>query len=204
MMEKTGNKKQEVIETLVVFGVMTGLLLPVRMLFYTFVSENWFGSFGVISLITIAMIILVKKNKLGRFGIMFENQMKKIQRGKRGYMVYGQTIFFLVILGGNIFAIEMGNAVYLDIKTEMYEKVEGIDDPDKILEQSKDMDAKDWVLGFLGFIFAIFFLFPQAAAAIAILNDTFGGWPLHFYTVAFVESLEIFGMLLFYRRTIKK
>ena len=203
-MEKTGNKKYEVFESLVVFGVMTGLLLPVRMIFYTFVSTNWFGSFGVISLISIAMIILVKKNKLGRFGIMFENQMRKIQRGKRGYLVYGQTIFFLVIIGGNIFAIEMGNGAYLDIKTEMYEKVEGIDDPNKILEQSKDMDAKDWVLGFLGFILAIFFLFPQASAAMSILNDTFGGWPLHFYTVAFVESMEVFGILLFYRFNIKK
>jgi len=51
---------------------MTGLLLPVRLLFVTFVFDSWIGSFGVISVISISILILAKKGKLGEFGNMFQ------------------------------------------------------------------------------------------------------------------------------------
>ena len=79
---------------------MTGLLLPVRLIFVAYVSDNWFGSFGVISAISVVMIILVKKGKLGKFGEIFDRQITKIQHGKKGMLVYGQAILFLMILGG--------------------------------------------------------------------------------------------------------
>lgn len=201
---KTNQKKRDLKEGLIIFGVMTGFFLPVRMLFYTYVSTNWFGSFGIISIISVIMIILVKKQKLGKFGEMFERQMYKTQHGKRSIVVYSQTIFFMIILGGNILAIELGNSYYLDIKNQLYSEVEGIDDPEKILDASKEFETKDWILGFVGFFLAIFLAFPKVSAALAVLNDTFGGWPLHFYTVTFVESLEVFAMLIIFRIKLKK
>ena len=60
---------------------MTGLLLPVRLLFVTFVSDSWIGSFGVISVISISILILAKKGKLGEFGHMFQRQMAEIIEG---------------------------------------------------------------------------------------------------------------------------
>ena len=197
-------KKQEIVEAAIVFGVMTGLLLPVRVLFYTYISTNWFGSFGLISIVSVIMVLLIKKKKLGRFGQIFERQMNKVQHGKRSIIVYGQAIIFLLILGGNIFAIEMGNAFFGDIKAQIYEEIEDIDDPGKIIALSEDMDAKDWLVGFFGFFLVFFLAFPQASAVLAVMNETFQGWPLHFYTVAFVESLEVLGMLIYYRHTLKK
>lgn len=197
-------KKQEIVEAAIVFGVMTGLLLPVRILFYTYISTNWFGSFGLISIVSVIMVLLIKKKKLGRFGQIFERQMNKVQHGKRSIIVYGQTIIFLLILGGNIFAIEMGNTFFGDIKAQIYEEIEDIDDPEKIIALSEDMDAKDWLVGFFGFFLVFFLAFPQASAILAVMNETFQGWPLHFYTVAFVESLEVLGMLIYYRYTLKK
>jgi len=87
-------KKQEIVEAAIVFGVMTGLLLPVRILFYTYISTNWFGSFGLISIVSVILVLLVKKKKLGRFGQIFERQMNKVQHGKRSIIVYGQAIIF--------------------------------------------------------------------------------------------------------------
>src|SRR3990172_12802223 len=104
------SRKQEIVETLIVFAVMTGLLLPVRLVFYTYVSTHWFGSFGLVSAISVLMVVLVKKKKLGRFGQMFENQMRKVQRGKRKILAYGQAALFLLLLGGTIVAIELGNS----------------------------------------------------------------------------------------------
>ena len=191
--------KQDFLESLIVFGVMTGILLPVRLFFVSYVSSDWFGSFGIISAISVTMIVLTKKGKLGKFGEMFERQINKFQKGKRGKIVYGQSIIFLLILGGTIFAIEQGNSAYVDLKNQILEEHEEFSDPEKILEKTDQLKAEDWALGVLGLFLAVFIAFPQLSAVLAVLDDSFDGWILHFYTVAFVEYLELFGILLYYR-----
>ena len=165
----------------------------------TYVTDNWFGSFGIISLISISIVILAKKRKLGKFGEMFERQINKIQHGKKGILVYGQAVFFLMILGGTIFAIEMGNSIYVDLKNEILSEHEELSEPDTLIAQTEEFEAQDWLYGVVGLVLAVFFAFPQLAAVFAVLNETFDGWILHFYTVAFVEYLELFGILVFYR-----
>ncbi|MGQ0795020.1 MAG: hypothetical protein ACT4N5_02395 [Nitrosopumilaceae archaeon] len=199
--ENKPSRKKDIFETLAVFAVMTGLLLPVRLVFYTYVSTHWFGSFGLVSAISILMVVLVKKKKLGRFGQMFENQMRKVQRGKRRFLAYGQAALFLLLLGGTIMAIELGNSIYLDVKNQLLERIEGIDNPEKMLAESKKMTPQDWFMGFVGFLVGIFFAYPTIAALLAILNEMYDGWLLHFYTVALVETLEMTGILIFYRIT---
>lgn len=184
---------------------MTGLLLPVRIFFYTYVSTVWIGSFGLISVISIIMVVLAKKKKLGRFGDMFERQMYKNQHGKRGMLVYGQGTLMLLLLGGTIFAIELGNSTYSDIKEQILQEVEGIAEPETMmLSQIKDHTLEDWIKGLTGLVLAVFFAFPQLSALLAVLNDTYDGWILHFYTIGLVETLEVFGILTFYRFTIRK
>jgi len=207
MQDQTENKpsrKNDILETLAVFAVMTGLLLPVRLVFYTYVSTHWFGSFGLVSSISVLMVVLVKKKKLGRFGQMFENQMRKVQRGKRRFLAYGQAALFLLLLGGTIMAIELGNSIYLDVKSQLLERIEGIDNPQKMLAESKKMTPQDWLMGFVGFLLGIFFAYPTIAALLAILNEMYDGWLLHFYTVALVETLEMTGILIFYRITLAR
>ncbi len=186
---------------------MTGLLLPVRLVFVAFVSDNWFGSFGIITAISVLMIVLVKKRKLGKFGEIFDRQLTKIQHGKRGILVYSQAVLFLMILGGTIFAIEMGNSAFVDIKEEIQSQHEELSQPETLIAQSENFELQDWFYGIIGLFVAVFVAFPQLAAVFAVLDDTFDGWILHFYTVAFVEYLELFGILIFYRfygRNVKK
>lgn len=190
------------LETLLVFGVMTGILLPVRLVFVTYVSTDWFGSFGIISIISITMIILTKKEKLGKFGEIFERQINKLQKGKKAKIVYGQSIIFLLILGGTIFAIEQGNSTYVDLKNQILDEHQEFKNPEEILEKTGELKAQDWVFGVLGLFLAVFIAFPQLSAVLAVLNDSFDGWILHFYTVAFVEYLELFGILLYFRFTL--
>ena len=192
-------KYNNFLESLIVFGVMTGVLLPVRLLFVSYVSSNWFGSFGIITVISIIIIVLTKKGKLGKFGEMFERQINKLQKGKKAKLVYGQSIIFLLILGGTIFAIEQGNTVYADLKEQILEENEEFADPEEILKKSEQLEAQDWFFGVLGLFLAIFIAFPQLSAVLAVLNDSLDGWILHFYTVAFVEYLELFGILIYFR-----
>ena len=195
-------EKKNFLESLIVFGVMTGILLPVRLLFVSYVSSYWLGSFGMISAISIIMIILTKKNKLGKFGKMFERQLNKLQKGKKAKIVYGQSIIFLLILGGTIFSIEQGNSTYEDLKNQILDEHEEFANPEEIMKKTEQLDAKDWIFGVLGLFLAVFIAFPQLSAVLAVLNDSFQGWILHFYTVAFVEYLELFGILIYFRYTL--
>ncbi len=197
-------KRQNILEGLIVFGVMTGILLPARLLFVSYISSDWFGSFGIITAISVTMIVLTKKGKLGRFGEMFERQINKLQKGKRAKIVYGQSIIFLLILGGTIFAIEQGNSTYVDLKNQILEEHEEFADPNELLAKTEQLEAQDWVFGVLGLFLAIFIAFPQLSAVLAVLNESFDGWVLHFYTVAFVEYLELLGILIYFRYSLSR
>jgi len=192
-----------IFESLIVFGIMTGLLLPARLLFVEYVSDNWFGSLGIISAISILIIILARKKKLGFFGPMFERQMYKFQKGKRGLLVIGESLFLLLVLGSMIFAIDQGNSVYSDLKLQTMANSPSTSS-EQILESAKQWGASDWFIAFLMVPVAFLTAFPQMSAVIASVDQSLDGWLLHFYTVGFVEYLELFGILIFYKISFRK
>lgn len=192
-----------IFESLIVFGVMTGLLLPARLLFVEYISDNWFGSLGIISAISILVIVLARKKKLGFFGPMFERQIYKFQKGKRGLLVIGESVFVLLMLGSMIFAIDQGNSVYSDIKLQAIENSPPTN-PEQILELTKKWEASDWIVGFLMVPVTFLTAFPQMSAGIASIDRSLDGWLLHFYTVGFIEYLELFGILIYYKISFRK
>lgn len=193
---------KSVYESLIVFGVMTGILLPVRLLFVTFVSDNWLGSFGIITAVSVTILVLVKKGKLGEFGNMFQRQIDKLLRGKRKIIVYAESAFVLFLLGTMIVAINMGNSVYSDMQDD-YEIITEIDNPETLMEQTEDWTANDWFSGLIAAPIAFVVAFPQMSAVIASIDGALDGWLMHFYTVGFVEYAEFLGILLLYRFVIK-
>jgi hypothetical protein len=42
------------------------------------------------------------------------------------------------------------------------------------------------------------------SAAIASIDEASNGWLLHFYTVGFVEYVELLGILIFYRISFRR
>jgi len=192
-----------IFESLIVFGVMTGLLLPARLLFVEYISDNWFGSLGIISAISILVIILARKKKLGFFGPMFERQIYKFQKGKRGLLVIGESVFVLLMLGSMIFAIDQGNSVYSDIKLQTIENSPPTN-PEQIIELTNEWEAFDWIVGFLMVPVMFITAFPQMSAGIASVDQSLNGWLMHFYTVGFIEYLELFGILIYYKISFRK
>jgi len=187
---------------LIVFGVMGGILLPARLLFVEFVSDDWLGSFGVISALSLMVIILAKKNKLGFFGPMLERQIFKFQKGKRGILIIAESTILLVILGTMIFTIDQGHTIYAEQKMEHIS--DSIDQKSHVLESAKSMTSSDWAFGAVmapvGFVTA----FPQMSAAIASIDHRMDGWLMHFYTVGFVEYLELLGILIYYKISFRR
>jgi len=186
-------------ESLIVFLFMAGVLLPARLLFVQYVSDNWFGSFGIILALSLSVIILAKKKKLGSFGPMLERQICKFQKGKRGMLVFGESVFLLLILGGMIFAIHQGNSVYSDLTYPSLKNTFSASSPEDVLDFTKGWGIDDWMYGF--FMAPVVFLtaFPQMSVVIASIDQSLDGWLMHFYTVGFVEYVELLGVLIFYR-----
>jgi hypothetical protein len=47
---------------------------------------------------------------------MFQRQIEKLLRGKRKILVYVESVFVLVLLGGVIFTIHQGNTTYSHVQ----------------------------------------------------------------------------------------
>ena len=195
-------------EFAIVFGVMMLVMLPVRILLVEYVSDDWWGSFGAISVIAILMVVLVKKKKLGKFGEMFERQMLKLhKRGLRQKIVFGNMIFALAITGLLIYSINVGDGIYLDQKNHIIEQAGGeealkekLGSMDKMYEE---VTFDQLLTAFIAIPTLLCTQFPYFAGLWAIENDLTEGFLLHISTVAFVETLEFFGILMFYRFTLK-
>src|SRR3990172_2396914 len=100
---------RKTIESLSVYLILIFILFPIRLVLVRYVSENWFISFGVMISISVLLIYLSKKGKLGWFGRAFHRQMFKIHRGKRRYFVYFQVISATIFFSASIFGIHLGD-----------------------------------------------------------------------------------------------
>jgi len=94
-------------ETLIVFGIITMILFPIRLFFVSFVTDNWFASFGLITSISLTLVVLAKRNKMGKFGQLFTRVMKKWNTGTRQYLLYIPPILLLIVSVGIISLINI-------------------------------------------------------------------------------------------------
>jgi len=197
--------KKDLKEKMIVTGVMAAILLPIRLVFFTYVSKYWIGSVGVVSIIAVIMHILVTKNKLGKFGRMYQNQTAKIRTEKLGIRLITMSIILIIYFGVSPYLIEKGNTTYLEEK-EFYFKVLKVSNDNLITGKSQKFE------GTIPYekLYRNLTVFQECERWLSILssitNDITNGWTLHFYTVGFVGQIEYLGILLFYkfRHKIKK
>lgn len=197
-------EKQDLKEKLIVIGITAGLFFPIRIFFSAYVSEYWLGSLGIMSILAILFVVLIKKKKLGRLGVLFERQMRKTVGGKTGKYLICFAIFFLIYFGATLFFIDRGNETYVNDKEIFYlaimeEEGYNINDLSTYeligpkLKSQKDFQNFQ-VLGSIDYMFSI---------AYAVMNDMSEGWLEHVVMVMFVEQIELIGLLFFYRNIFK-
>ena len=198
-------------EAVIVFLVTTLIFLPVRFVFVTFVSDYWFGSFGIVSAFAVIMVVLSKKGKLGRFGQMFQRQMIKIHTGKRRKFIYTNLSLSVFILGLFIVSINLGNTSYIDQKNEILAIAESQGqslkepaDMQRLTQEFGGISTAQLLEALVVIPMLLIYQFPYFTALMAIENDLTSRFFLHFSTVGFVEVLEMVGVLIFYKVTLKK
>ncbi len=194
--------KNDLKEKLIILSITTGIFLPIRVLFTAYVSENWLGSLGIVSVFGLLFVFLIKQNKLGWFGKMFEKQMKKTIGGKTGKYIIAISVLFLIYFGTSLYFIDKGNTVYFDDK-EIFSSV--ISSNDFSIEDIpvEKLDGPQPLLNIIDVQWIINFDYA-ISIAYAIMDDTTDGWLSHFIVVVFVEQLEMIGLLCFYRNTFRQ
>ena len=195
--------RKDLKEKLIILSITTGIFLPLRVFFSAYVYDHWLGSLGIVSAIGILFVVLIKKNKLGKLGQMFERQMKKTIGGKTGKYVIGFSILFLVYFGGSLYFIDRGDTVYFHDKEIFY----------SLISSGEEINAENIPVGelngpelFLGAdnLMWIASLDYGLSIAYAVMDEATDGWLSHIIVVIFVEQLEVLGLLYFYRRTYRQ
>jgi len=202
---------QDLKEKFIVSGVFIGLFLPVRILFYTYVSSYWLGSLGLISILAFTMTYLAHKDKLGAFGRIWKKQLSKIAKGKLGTISIFTAIFTLSFYMFSLYSFNMGQDM------EAYQIVINILDEENlnlsmdmgrnfeiINDANNNMDIIDTLENAFDGANILVNSTPEQALysvilAMAILDAWSGGWFQHFYIVFFVEEIERLGITLYFR-----
>ena len=191
--------KQDVKEKLLLFGITAGIFFPVRMLFSTYISDYWLGSLGLASVICILFIFLIKKNKLGRLGKIFEKQMRKTIGGRAGKYIIAFAIMFLIYFGASIFLLDRGNSVYYNDKEILFSAFQNnhqlnlenisIQQLEGPVSLGTDIVVFVWISN-LEYMLSI---------SLALMDDISDGWLANLVVIVFVEQLEVLGILYFFR-----
>ncbi len=191
-------------EKLIILSITAGVFLPIRLVFTSLVSDDWLGSLGLMTIFAILLVLLIKRKKLGKIGIMFERQIKKTIVGKTGKYIILFSLFFLFYFGATLFFMDRGNTIYEEDKEIFYFAIIGEKGYDieeistynlngpKILKNSNYENLQS--IANLDYVFSI---------AYAVMNDMSQEWMTHFVIVMFIEQIELVGLLFFYRSTFK-
>ena len=194
---------QDVKEKVILMGITAGIFLPVRMLFVTYVTDDWLGSVGLLSAFGLVFIYLIGKRKLGQIGRICEKQMRKTIGGKVGKYVVALSLVFLIYFGASIFFMDRGNSVYYYDKEVLFTTLQDYQ------QLTRDNIPIDKLLGpvplgdsFDGFAWVSDIEYTLSVS-LALMNDISGGWMENLMFIVFIEQFEVLGILYFFRRRYK-
>lgn len=194
-------EKNDIKEKLIVLCITVGLFFPVRIFFSSYVSDDWIGSLGIMSVLAVILVVLIKRKKLGWFGKIFENQMRKTVGGKTGKYLIGFAIFFLIYFGATLFFIDRGDTIYFEDKEVFFFAI--MEEGGYNVSDLKSYDLIGPQLETLNGLHVFSSLDYMFSIAYAVMNDMSDGWLEHIVVVMFVEQIELIGLLVLYRNIFK-
>jgi hypothetical protein len=186
-------------EKIIVSATFTGIFLPIRLFFFTYVSQFWLGSFGIMSVVLLIIMYLSRKGKLGYLGRIIDKQIMSFSKGRYGklslvYLIFTIYLYSLFIYGASYVPPETKDIITSQLAEQ------GITD----MESASQAENVGWSGpgASWGVLFSlVIILIPNKIgfALFSIINDWTDGWMVHFSMVLLVESLEILGLVLYFR-----
>lgn len=183
-------------EKLVLIGVSAGIFLPFRLLASQYMAEHWLGNLGFATAVSLLLLFLTKKNKLGRFGEILKNQIRKAVWGRSSYVIIFLLLGFMAYFGSVIVLVNQGNTAYHDDKEALFRDIfdkESIHSHLRLNGPGADAGGFGGFsqVRYAGYVFAVSY---------AILNDMTGGWLVNIHLILFMEQVEMFGLFWLYRK----
>ena len=192
--------KLSIIESIILGVFFLVVFLPVRLLFFTFVSEHWFGNLGVLSIMMFLIVYLSQKGKLGYIGRLVLKKLNKIKHSKITKFFIIAQLIAIYIIGSSFIAVSSGeSSIYLpEIEKQLMKQ--NMTTPETFTEHATDK------IGILEFLIAIPFSFiipilnfDFYAGALHSVDNIYNGWFSHFLAIALIEILESFIILIYFR-----
>ena len=194
------DRLSDVKEKLIVFAVITGIFLPVRMVFYTYFSAHWIGSLGLVSSLMFVLIFLSHKKKLGRFGVIFLNQLTKTIKGKSGKIAIVFSLVLIAYFSSTLVWIERGNTIYSDEKHLVSQIIFSNYDENKMnsddIHKIMNIQQGNTIIDTSNVSYADQII----SMTYAIMNDMMGGWMVNLDMILLVEQFEFLGFIILYRK----
>lgn len=186
-------------EKMILVGITAAIFLPARLLVNEYLFDHWIGNLGFATLISTALIVLVKKEKLGRLGRIFKNQIVKTLWSRSVKIIVCVLVLFMAYFGTTILLVDRGNTIYYEDKVILSESIASRNvDQDAFLKlngpQVGDADFGLAQIQYFEYIFSISY---------AILNDATHGWLVSLHLIMFMEQIEVLWLLWFFRRYLK-
>jgi len=187
--------KNEKIETIVFWTSLSLIFIPIRIVVFYSLMDNWYGLIGGLFCTISTITILAKKKKLGWFGKIYLKQISKIHKGKKQYLIFGVMSGIILFASTSLYLINEGNTTYLEEKKQVYDYATsfGVNLEDKIgvvsINEKISINA-----GFMHDI-QLIDVIKALSVSVAILDTAFNGWISFFWTTILVTETEMFGVL---------
>jgi hypothetical protein len=216
-------KLLNILEDSIVMIVMMFVLLPVRIVFVRYVSDEWIGSFGLVTIVIVSLVLLSKYNKLGLFGRMFWRTSIRFKKGKKRFISYfaigTNIILWSMVISGIQYAeynpdiIEEKRNLLSQMTPEDQAMIDKINQAaeagdlvtvnNEMNDQLKNIDISLILLAAISIMLLPFIDFTAWSLVISFTNDFVAGYILHFATVLLVESFEIIGLMIYIHLAVK-
>lgn len=181
-------------EKMVLVGITAAVFIPLRLVASQYLFEHWAGNLGVATLISLVLVILVKKGKLGGVGRIFRRQITKTLWSRSAKVIVLVLFVFMAYFGTTILLVERGNTVYYADKAILAKRISGemtMPEPLRLSGPQGDDIVGISQIRYLEYVFSISY---------AILNDTTDGWLVNLHLIMFMEQVEVLMLLWFFRR----
>jgi hypothetical protein len=203
----SGFEQNKKIQSLVFYSFFIGLLFPLRIFLNSILGDNWIGSFGILTVISIIFLYLAEKNKLGWYGRAFLNKFRSIRTSRKKYLIIGQGIVGIILASTILYLISYGNTIQSEFKDntilQMEQKYENFDQLQSDSIQIMQEKPLEVIAGIL-LLPVLLVSNPDIVAVILAVEDNLSNQLFsHLFTIALLEEIEIIGIMIYYSKKAK-